>query len=326
MDRTFSLDLIRVTEAAALAAAKWMGKGDAISADTAAVRAMHHALNELSLSANIAIGEGSADERELLFVDETVGDGTDIAFDMAVDALECTKSVAFGRSNAMAVIAMAPKGDFFRPPCRYMEKIAVGPEARGAIDLNLTVEANLRRVADAKGYKVSDLTAVVLDRERHIDLITSIRKIGARVHLIPDGDVSAAIATAVPGSGIDLLMGTGGAAAGVLAAAALRCLGGEIHTRLAPHVQEESARSAHHADLRAHGKSEEIVNHTRVYRTEDLARSKRLLFAATGVTDGDILNGVSLRDNGATTHSMVLSSMKGTRRFIVTEHYLENHT
>ena len=290
-----------------------MGKGDAVAADHEAVRAMHHALNELRLGAQITVGEGVAPDINMLYVGETVGDGDEIAFDIALDALECTKSVAFGRSNAMAVLAIASRGDLYRPPARYLHKIAVGPDAKGAIDLSLSVEENLGRVAETKGYKVSDLTVVVLDRERHAELIESIRKTGARVHLIPDGDVAAAIATALPGTGIDLLMGTGGSAAGVLAAAALRCLGGEIHTRLAPVDQKEIdyLKSNGQADL------------NRMFRAGDLARGNDMLFAATGVTDGDILNGVAYRGDGATTHSLVLNNKSKTRRFVVTEHYFD---
>ncbi|MBD3257313.1 fructose-bisphosphatase class II, partial [candidate division GN15 bacterium] len=176
MDRNISLDLIRVTETAALAAAKWMGKGDAVAADQAAVKGMHHALNELRLTANIAIGEGKSGEIAMLYHDEVVGDGDSPQYEIALDALECTKSVAFGRSNAMAVLAIAPIGDFFRPRSRYLQKLAVGPDAKHAIDLHLSVEENLARVADAKGYNVADLTVVVLDRERHSELIESIRK------------------------------------------------------------------------------------------------------------------------------------------------------
>ena len=313
MDRNLALEMVRATEAAALAAARWMGKGDAVGADRAAANAMHHAFNSIPFSGRIVLGEDDRDSATALFTDEVVGSGGEDDLDLAVDALECTKSVAFGRSNAMAVVAMAPRGDFFRPPSGYMKKLAVGPEAAGAVDLNLSVEENLQRVAEAKDYSSADLTVVILDRKRHKELVETIRKIGARIHVIPDGDVAAAIAAATPGTGIDVLMGTGGAAAGVLAAAALRCIGGEIQTRLAPDVQNEAAR------LRGMGHADS----KRIYCTADLVRGNNVMFAATGVTDGDVLNGVCYRKDGATTHSLVMRSKTRTRRFIMTEHYFE---
>lgn len=305
--------MVRVTEAAALAAARWMGKGDAVAADRAAAHAMHHTLNAVSMSGHIALGEGEPNSVDQLYTGETVGCGKQNNVDLAVDALECTKSVAFGRSNAMAVVGVAPTGDFYVPPSQYLEKLAVGPDAVEAIDLKLSVAENLHRIAEAKRYSVSDLTIVVLDRIRHTNLIERIRSTGARIHLIPDGDVAAAIATAIPGSGIDVLMGTGGSSAGVLAAAAIRCLGGELLTRLAPSDETEVA------NLREDG----LLDTERVYRAIDLARGGNVMFAATGVTDGDVLNGVCFRNDGATTHSLVLRARSGTRRFIVTEHYFE---
>ncbi|MEW5795176.1 MAG: class II fructose-bisphosphatase [Candidatus Zixiibacteriota bacterium] len=315
MDRNYALELVRVTEAASLAASRWVGKGDAVAADHAAAAAMHRAFGLISFSGRIALGEGEPGTVTHLFSGEIVGVGGDNNFDLALDALECTRSVAFGRTNAMAVVALAPTGHFHLPPSQYINKLAVGPMAAGAIDINLSVEENLYRIAEALDYSVADLTVVILDRERHAGLISEVRRVGSRIHLIPDGDVAAAIATAIPGSGIDILMGTGSSAAGVLAAAALRCLGGEIQARLAPTDGNERSRlkSAGHGDL------------SRVYRTIDMAGSENVMFAATGITDGDVLNGVCYRSDGATTHSMVMRSRTRTRRFIVTEHCFDDN-
>lgn len=315
MDRNLALEMVRVTEAAALAAARWMGKGDAVAADRAAVTAMRATLNSIPFSGKIALGEGAPGTVEELFTGETVGSGGPNDIELVLDALECSRSVAFGRTNAMSVVAMAPQGAFFCPPSRYMEKLAVGPEAAGVTGLELPVQENLERLAEAKGYRVSDLAVVILDRERHAELINKVRKTGARIHLIPDGDVAAAIAAATPGTGIDVLMGTGSSGAGVLAAAALRCIGGEIQTRLAPTDQHETdqLKNREHVDLK------------RIFRTADLVRGDNVMFAATGVTDGDLLNGVLYRNTGASTHSMVLRSKTGTRRLIVTDHFFEEN-
>lgn len=313
MDRNLALEMVRVTEAAALAAARWMGKGDAVAADKAAVSAMRTTLNSIPFAGRITFGEGSEASVEELYDGEEVGAGGPNDIELVIDALECTRSVAFGRTNAMSVVASAPKGSFYCPPSRYVEKLAVGPEASGVLGLDRSVQENLERLAEAKMYRVSDLTVVILDRERHAELIDQVRKSGARIHLIPDGDVAAAIAAATPGTGIDVLMGTGSSGAGVLAAAALRCIGGEIQTRLAPTDQHEAdqLRNREHVDLK------------RIYLTADLARGDNIMFAATGVTDGDLLNGVLYRTNGASTHSMVLRSKTGTRRLIVTDHFFE---
>ncbi len=315
MDRNLALEIVRVTEAAALAAARWMGKGDAVAADRAAARAMHHTLNGIPFSGRIVLGKGNRQQADLLFTGEEVGDGGQNNLDLAVDALECTKSVAFGRSNAMSVVAMAPRADIFVPPSAYMEKLAVGPEAAGVIDLNLSVEENLHRVAEIKGYAIGDLTVVLLDRERHTQLIETVRQTGARIHLIPDGDVAAAIATATPGTGLDVLVGTGGSVAGILAAAALRAIGGEMQARLTPKDNAEANL------LREKG----LGDLKRIYNTTDLVRGDNVMFAATGVTDGDVLNGVCYRQNGATTHSLVMRSKSKTRRFIVTEHFFDDN-
>ena len=239
MDRHVGLDLVRITEAAALACARWMGRGDKNAADQAAVTAMRKAFDNVDIRGTVVIGEGERDEAPMLYIGEQVGSGWGPEVDIALDPLECTNSVAYGRPNAMSVIALAARGHFLHAPDTYMEKIAVGPAARNAIDLRRPIEQNLEAVAAAKGYHLDDLTVVVLDRPRHEELIQKIRRTGARIHLIPDGDVSAAIATALDSTGVDILVGTGGAPEGVLAAAALRCLGGSIQGRLMFRSDEE---------------------------------------------------------------------------------------
>jgi fructose-1,6-bisphosphatase II len=311
MDKNLALDFVRVTEAAALAASRWMGKGDANGADNAAVEAMRIVFNAVDIDGTIVIGEGERDEAPMLYIGEKVGCGKRMKVDIALDPLECTNSVAYGRPNAISVLAAAEKGNILHAPDTYMEKIAVGPEAKDVIDLCDSVEQNLKRIAKAKNYNIDDLTVVVLDRERHKDLISRIRKIGARIHLILDGDVSAAMATALPGTGVDVLMGIGGAPEGVLAAAALRCLGGAIQGRLVPRNKEEAARA------RKMG----VKNINKIFRTEELAKGNNIMLAATGVTDGDLLKGVRYTGTGAYTHSIVMRSRTGTIRFISTEHH-----
>jgi fructose-1,6-bisphosphatase II len=313
MDRNLALEALRVTEAAALAAARWMGKGDGKAAELGATEAMRKVFDSIYFKGTIVIGEGPRGEAPVLFVGEDVGCGKTPEVDIAVDPLECKRSVAFGRSNAMSVVAMAPKGDLLLTPDTYMEKIAVGPEAAGVVDLNLTVEENLHRIAEAKDYDISELTVALLDRDRHEDLIARVRKLGARIQLIPDGDVAAAIAAALPGTGIDVLIGIGGASEGILSAAALRCIGGELQARLVPRNHEEIERA------RAMGITD--INH--IFTSAELAKGDHVMFSATGVTDGDLLNGVRYRKDGATTHSLVMRSSTKTRRFIVTEHYFE---
>lgn len=313
MDRNLALELIRAAEAAALSFARWMGKGDGEAAREAAAGAMHTALNSIYFHGTIVSGDADKNQASKLHRGATVGCGQAPELDVAVDPLECIDSVAYGRANALSVVAMAPKGSLVTMPDVYMEKIAVGKSAAEAIDLNLSAEENLRRVAEAKGYRLSDLTVVILDRERHRELIDEVRNTGVRIHLIRDGDVAAAIAVALPGTGLDILMGTGGAAEGVLAAAALRCIGGEIQARLilGNARKIELVRSAGFSDP------------GRLYTSADLARGKSISFAATGVTDGDLLNGVRYRQDGATTHSLVVRQSTGTRRFVTTEHYFE---
>lgn len=314
MERNLALEAIRVTEAAALSAARFMGKGDAQAANLAAIEAMRKVFNSIYFKGTIVIGEGERSENPMLYTGEEVGCGKTPEVDIAVDPLECTNAVAFGRANSLSVIAMAPKGDLLQAPDTYMEKIAVGPISAGVIDLNLSIEENLNRIAEVKKYSIRDLTVVILDRERHEDLINRVRKAGARINLIQDGDVSAAIAAALPGTGIDVLMGIGGAQEGVLAAAALHCIGGEFQARLVPRSHEEIERA------RKMG----IKDINRIYKGCDLARGDSIMFAATGVTDGDLLNGVRYRNDGATTHSLVMRAKTKTRRFMITEHYFKD--
>jgi len=310
MDRHVGLDLVRITEAAALACSRWVGRGDANSADEAAVTAMRQAFDAVDIRGTVVIGEGERDEAPMLYIGERVGTGYGAEVDIALDPLECTNSVANGRANAMAVIALAQRGHFLHAPDTYMEKIAVGPGAAGAIDLARPVEENLEAVAAAKKYRLQDLTVVILDRPRHEELVQRVRRVGARIQLIPDGDVSAAIATAVEATGIDVLVGVGGAPEGVLAAAALRCLGGSIQGRLAFRNDEERARA----------KKMGIEDLNRIYREDELARGDSIVFAATGVTNGDMLDGVRFTADGAETHSMVMRAKSNTVRTIRTRY------
>ncbi|HTM01314.1 MAG TPA: class II fructose-bisphosphatase [Candidatus Omnitrophota bacterium] len=310
MDRHVGLDLVRVTEAAALACARFMGRGDAHGADQAAVTAMRRAFDNVDIRGTVVIGEGERDEAPMLYIGERVGSGYGPEVDIALDPLECTNSVAFGRDNALAVIALAQRGHFLHAPDTYMEKIAVGAKAANAIDLSRSVEENLESIAAAKGYDLEDLTVVVLDRPRHEELIQRIRKVGARIHLIPDGDVSAAMATAVESTGVDVLVGIGGAPEGVLAAAALRCMGGAMQGRLKFRSDEEKQRAQRMG----------IVDHDRIYSETDLARGDSIIFATTGVTDGDMLDGVRFSGDGAETHSMVMRAATGTVRILRTSH------
>ena len=315
MDRHVGLDLVRITESAALACSRWMGRGDKNAADQAAVTAMRRSFDNVDIRGTVVIGEGERDEAPMLYIGEQVGSGWGPEVDIALDPLECTNSVAYGRPNAMAVIALAARGHFLHAPDTYMEKIAVGPKASSAIDLSRPIEENLEAVAAAKGYHLDDLTVVILDRPRHEDLIQKVRKTGARIHLIPDGDVSAAIATSLDSTGVDVLVGVGGAPEGVLAAAALRCLGGAIQGRLLFRSDDEKARA----------KKMGISDFGRIYRETDLASGDSITFASTGVTDGDMLDGVRFTGNMAETHSMVMRVKTGTVRTIRTQ-YRNTHS
>ncbi|HJG43398.1 class II fructose-bisphosphatase [Corynebacterium phoceense] len=311
-DRNLAMELVRVTEAAALASGRWVGRGMKNEGDGAAVDAMRKLINTVAMNGVVVIGEGEKDEAPMLFNGEEVGTGEGIAMDIAVDPVDGTRLMAEGRPNAISVIAAAERGTMFDPSAVfYMKKIAVGPEAVGVIDINASVKENVDAVAKAKGIRPSEVTVVVLDRPRHKELIQEIRDAGAKVRLIMDGDVAGAIATCQDTNSIDMMMGTGGTPEGIITACAMKCMGGEIQGKLAPkdEAEAEKARKAGH-DL------------DRVLGTNDLVSSDNCYFAATGVTNGDMLRGVSYRANGATTRSLVMRSKSGTIRYIDSQHKL----
>jgi fructose-1,6-bisphosphatase II len=312
LDRNLALEVIRVTEAAALASARLMGRGDNVAADQAAVTAMRKALNFVQFKGRVVIGEGERDEAPMLYIGEEVGCADSPRVDIAVDPLEGTNIVATGGNGSLAVIAIAEEGHFLHCPDTYMQKIAVGPRARGIVDITATPTENLRRIAKAKNEYVEDLCVVILDRPRHKDLIEEVRAAGARIKLIGDGDVAAAIATCKDDSGVDVLMGIGGAPEGVLAAAALKCMGGDFQGVLKFRNNEEIDRA------RKMG----ITDIERIYHMDDLARG-HVMFAATGVTLGDYLKGVRFFSGGASTQSVVMRSRSRTVRIIDTTHCFE---
>lgn len=309
MDRNYALEFVRVSEAAAIASARLMGRGDEKAADHEAVEAMRRAFDTISFDGTVKIGEGERDEAPMLYIGEKVGKGEGHKFDLALDPLEGTTITAQGGPNALSVIAVAEEGNFLHAPDTYMEKIAVGKDAAHAIDLNRSTAENLRAVAKAKNCAVNELTVVVLDRPRHEQLIRDIRQAGARIWMIPDGDVQAAISVAMPDTGIDLLMGIGGAPEGVIGAAALRCIGGNFQGRLVFRNPTE--------EQRAHRMG--ITQLDKVYQIDELAKGN-VMFCATGVTSGSMLKGVRFRGGGATTHSVVMRSETGTIRFIEAYH------
>jgi fructose-1,6-bisphosphatase II len=311
MDHNIALEAVRVTEAAALASARLMGRGDAKGAERAAVEAMRKALDDLSVRGEIVIGEGERAEAPLLFVGERVGKPGDggIQVELAVEPLEGTNLCATGAPNALSVVVLSEAGTLLRAPDTYMEKIAVGPGARGAIDLRKTPTENIRQVADALGKYLEDLTVVILDRPRHAKLAGEVRETGARIKLIPDGDVAGALNTCFPDTGVDVLMGVGGAHEGIISAAAIRCVGGDMQGRLQFRNDEERARA------RALG----MKDPDKVLSAEELAGGN-VMVAATGVTNGDFLKGVHFTGDGARSHSVVMRSKTGTLRYIETIH------
>src|SRR4051794_4842127 len=312
-DRNLAMELVRVTEAAALAASRWMGRGDKNGADGAAVEAMRVVLQSVPMDGIVVIGEGEKDEAPMLYNGERIGDGSPPETDIAVDPVEGTTLTSLGRGNAISVIAMSERGTMFNPgPCVYMEKIAVGPEAADVVDIRKTPTENLLAVAEAKQEHVHDITAVILDRERHADLIAEVREAGARIRLIQDGDVIGAVSTAWPDSGADILFGIGGTPEGVIAAAAMKGLGGAIQGRLWP--RNEGERSA---ALEAGYDLEQVLT------TDDLVKGNNCFFAVTGITDGEVLKGVHYDARGATTQSLVMRSKSGTARLINARHRLE---
>jgi len=314
-DRNLALEVVRITEAAALASARLMGRGDRKLADHVAVEAMRRAFDAMDIRGTVVIGEGERDEAPMLYIGETVGAGwktgeSSPKVDIAVDPLEGTNLCATGEPDAISVIAIADDGQFLNAPDTYMQKIAVGPEARAVIDLRESATWNLERIAKAKGKKVEDCTAVILDRDRHTDLIAEVRQAGARIRLIGDGDVSGAVMTANPESGIDVLFGTGGAPEGVIAAAALKCVGGGFQGRLRFRSDEERARA----------KKMGVPPEDTIYQLDELAKGD-VMFAATGVTKGYLLDGVRFFGDRATTESIVMRSKSGTVRVIQATHH-----
>jgi len=310
MDRNLALEFVRVTEAAAISAAKWVGRGDKHSADGAAVKSMRDRFNDLDFSGKVVIGEGEMDEAPMLYIGEKLGRGTGIRVDIAVDPLEGTSITAKGLPNAISVLAAGPEGSLLHAPDMYMDKIAVGPEAAGKVDLDWPVEKNVRAVANALGKEIGEVTVVMLDRDRHKEIIDKVRKIGARIRLIGDGDIAGGIAPSMPQAEIDLLLGSGGAPEGVIAAAALKCLGGDMQGRLMFTNEEEKARA----------KKMGIADLNHKFGMQELAKGDRLMFVATGVTEGTILDGVHFTKTGVETHSVVMRSKSGTIRYIKALH------
>ncbi len=310
LERNLGMDLVRCTEAAALRAARFMGRGDKNAADQAAVDAMRFALDAVPMDGVVVIGEGEKDEAPMLYVGEKVGTGDPPEVDVAVDPVEGTTLLAEGMPGAIAVVAIAERGSLYHwSGIAYMDKLAVGPQARGVIDINAPVSENIRNVARALKKEVEDITVVVLDRPRHKELIRQIRETGARIKLILHGDVSAGIMTAIEDPPADMLMGIGGAPEAVITACAMKCLGGEIQCKLWPRNDDERALAA------ANG-----IDLERVYRTSDLVRSENVFFAATGITDGEFLRGVRYFSGGARTYSVVMRAVSGTVRFIDSRH------
>ncbi|MDQ1710291.1 MAG: fructose,6-bisphosphatase [Frankiaceae bacterium] len=311
-DRNLAMELVRVTEAAAMAAGRWVGRGDKNGADQAAVDAMRKMIGSVSMRGVVVIGEGEKDEAPMLYNGEEVGDGTGPECDVAVDPVDGTTLTAKGMSNAVAVIAVSPRGTMYDPgACVYMEKLATGPEAAGVVDIAAPVAYNINAVAKAKGGAPEDVTVVILDRPRHEQLARDVRDAGARIKFITDGDVAGAIMAARSGTGVDLLLGIGGTPEGIIAACAIKCIGGVLQGRLWARDDDERARAI-----------EQGHDFDRVLLTDDLVRGDNVFFVATGITDGELVHGVRYRGGGATTHSLVTRSRSGTIRYVESEHRL----
>ena len=311
IEQMLALEMVRVTEAAAISSARYMGRGDKMEADRAAVEAMRRTMDEIEFRATIVIGEGERDEAPMLYIGEKVGRGEGPEVHIAVDPLEGTNLVAKARPNAIAVMAVSEPGGLLHAPDTYMDKLVVGPPAKGKVDLDRPVKENLKIIAQSLGREIDDLTVVILDRPRHEQLISEVRSVGARIHLIEDGDVIAALSVAVGGTGLHAVMGIGGAPEGVLAAAALKGIGGEILGRLKWRSDEERARA----------KKMGITDENKLYRTDELARGKDIRFVATGVTDGELMQGVRFFARGVRTHTVLIDGRMGKVRFINTQHF-----
>lgn len=312
-DRNLALELVRVTEAAAMASGRWVGRGDKNAADGAAVEAMRKLISSVSMRGTVVIGEGEKDEAPMLYNGELVGDGTGPEVDVAVDPVDGTTLTAKGMNNAVSVMAVSERGSMFDPSAVfYMDKLAVGPEAADVVDIRLPVKENVKRVAKAKGSSVSDVTVVLLDRPRHAQIAEDIREVGARIRYISDGDVAGSISAARPGTGIDLLLGIGGTPEGIISACAMKCLGGTIQGRLWPKDDDEKQKAidaGHDLD--------------RVLSTHELVTGDNCFFVATGITTGSLLKGIRYYAGGATTYSLVMRSKSGTIRTIEAEHRLD---
>jgi fructose-1,6-bisphosphatase II len=310
MDRNLALEFVRITEAAAIACAEWMGKGDKNKGDQAAVDAMRKRFNYVDFKGKVVIGEGEKDEAPMLYVGEKLGTGEGPEMDIAVDPLECTDNLAKGKPNAISVLAAGPKGSLLNAPGSYMDQLAVGPEAKGVIDIKAPIKKNLKNIAKALKKDIEDVTVIILDRPRHEEMIKQIREAGSRIRLIDHGTISAGIAAAIPESGIDVMMGIGGAPECVITAAALKCIGGEIQAVLKPHKEEFKQQAVDRG-----------LDLNKVYKTEDLAKGNYLVFAATGVSDGPLLKGVVFTKYGQLTHSLVMRSKSGTIRYLEAHHH-----
>lgn len=313
MERELTLEFARVTEAAAINCARWWGRGDNNSADGAAVEAMRAMFDTVNIDGVVVIGEGEMDEAPMLYIGEKVGTGQHVQVDVAVDPLEGTNLVSKGLTGAISVLAVAPRNCLLHAPDMYMEKIAAGPAAVGKISLDASVTENVQAVAKSLHKGIQDVTVVVLDRPRHEKIIEELRKIGARIKLISDGDVSPAVATCIPGSGVDMVMGIGGAPEGVLAAAALRCTDGEFQGRLWP-VNDEDVKRAHKLG---------VTDLKKILTLDDLIKGDDVIFAASGVTDGDFLKGIRYYGNYVTTHTVIMRGASGTVRFLEARHRID---
>ncbi|HSI68502.1 MAG TPA: class II fructose-bisphosphatase [Planococcus sp. (in: firmicutes)] len=312
MERSLSMELVRITEAAAIASSKWMGRGLKNEADDAATEAMRKVFDTIPMRGVVVIGEGEMDEAPMLYIGEELGSGDGPEVDVAVDPVEGTNIVAAGGWNAIAVLAIADRGNLLNAPDMYMDKIAVGPESVGKIDINAPVIDNLRAVAKAKNKDIEDVVATILDRPRHQDIIDQVRAAGARIKLINDGDIAGAINTAFDQTGVDILFGTGGAPEGVIAAVGLKCLGGEIQGKLMPQNDEEKQRCL---DMG--------LELDKVLMMDDLVKGDDAIFAATGITDGELLKGVQLKGSFAESHTLVMRAKSGTVRFVEGRHSLK---
>jgi len=318
MDRDLALSLVRVTEIAAIVSGRYMGRGDKIGADQAAVDGMRAAFKLVNTKGQVVIGEGELDKAPMLYIGEEIGRGLDVEADIAVDPLDGTTLVAKGLPNAMSVIAMAPKGCLLKAPDTYMKKIVVGPKAKGAINIDAPIEENLHNVAKALNKKISDLTVIIQERDRHEDLIEEVRRVGARIKLFGEGDVAAAIATCFEDTGVDIMLNIGGAPEGVIAAAAIKCMGGDFRGKLMPFSKEEMDR------CRQLGWTDERLSQN--MSLDDLVKGDDVFFAATGISDGDLLKGVVYYENNiAKTHSVVMRAKTGTIRFIEAYHRLNKN-